>query len=268
MNNSELLERYERWLLASARGDGTIKLRMRHMRELACIYRLQAVIVDDLEDVQARHRALADETRKSYLSSWRLFYGWMQTRGIRVDNPAMQLEAIRVAVRVPRIAPDDEIATALERASSSHRAMILLARYGCLRLTELTTLHTSSREGERLRVLGKGNKERIVYANEPLLDALRALEWEQGAGYYFPGQRAPHMHPMSVNKIITRVTGWNPHSLRHAGATAAYNTTHDLRGVQEMLGHSSLAVTERYLHLNDDARRRVAAGTLLLARAA
>lgn len=268
MNNSELLERFERWMLASDRGDGTIRLRMRHMRELACRYNLHAVIVDDLEDELARRRHLADETRKSYQSSWGLFYGWMHRRGIRVDDPTAQLEAVRVRVRVPRIAPDDQISAAVERANPSHRAMILLARYGCLRLTELTTLHTSAREGERLRILGKGEKERIVYANDPLMFALRQLEHAQGHGYYFPGQRGDHMHPMSVNKIITRITGWNPHSLRHAGATAAYNATHDLRGVQEMLGHASLAVTERYLHLDDASRRRVAAGTMMMPRAA
>ena len=268
MNNIELLERFERWLLASDRGDATIKLRLAHMRRLACIYNLHAVTVDDLEDVKARHRSLADETRKSQQSSWRLFYGWMQQRGIRVDNPAAQLEAVRVAVRVPRLAPDDAITAALARATNQQRGMILLARYGCLRLSELTTLHASARAGERLRILGKGDKERIVYANGDLLAALRTLEHEQGRGYYFPGLTGGHMHPASVNKIITRITGWNPHSLRHAGATAAYNETHDLRGVQEMLGHASLAVTERYLHLDDASRRRVAAATVILPRAA
>jgi integrase len=161
------------------------------------------------------------------------------------------------------VAPDDDLEAALTVATPSQRAMVLLARYGCLRLTELTTLHTRAREGERLRVIGKGDKERIVFANEPLLFALHALERAQGPGYYFPGLNGPHMHPMSVNKIITRVTGWNPHSLRHAGATAAYNATGDLRGVQEMLGHASLATTQRYLHLDDAARRRVAEGTLM-----
>ena len=268
MNNSELLEKFERWLLSSDRGDGTITLRMRHMRELACTQTLHAVIVDDLEGELARRRTLADETRKSYQSSWRLFYGWMHTRGIRADDPTALLGPVRVRVRVPRIAPDDEIAAAIERASPHHRAMIMLARYGCLRLTELTTLHSSARSGERIRVLGKGDKERIIYAPEPLLDALTALERMQGRGYYFPGVKGEHMHPMSVNKVITRITGWNPHSLRHAGATAAYNATHDLRGVQEMLGHASLAVTERYLHLDDASRRRVAAATVILPRAA
>jgi site-specific recombinase XerD len=71
------------------------------------------------------------------------------------------------------------------------------------------------------------------------------------------------MHPQSVNKIITRVTGWNPHSLRHAAATVAYEGTHDLRAVQELLGHSSLATTERYLHVRVDQVRAAVNATRL-----
>jgi site-specific recombinase XerC len=145
--------------------------------------------------------------------------------------------------------------------------MILLARYACLRLTELSTLHTNAREGDLLRIVGKGRKERMVGVNEPLRFALNALEREQGQGYYFPGQvghnTLPHLHPQSVCKIIKRVTGWNPHSLRHAGATAAYRATNDLRGVQDMLGHASLATTQRYLHLDDASRLRIADATII-----
>jgi len=56
------------------------------------------------------------------------------------------------------------------------------------------------------------------------------------------------MHRVAVERRIQRATGWNPHSLRHVGATAAYEATGDLRAVQEFLGHASLATTERYLH--------------------
>lgn len=231
------------------------------MRALACAVDLLGASATDLEDVLARRRQLAPETRKSHLASWRVFYRWAHRRGLRADDPTLEIASIRVPPRVPRVAPDDDVELALAGAAPRHRAMVLLARYACLRLTELTTLHTRDREGERLRIRGKGDRERVVYANEPLMFALHALERDQGAGYYFPGLRGAHMHPMSVNKIITRVTGWNPHSLRHAGATAAYNATGDLRAVQEMLGHASLATTQRYLHLDDEAKRRVAAAT-------
>ncbi|NYE20503.1 tyrosine-type recombinase/integrase [Microbacterium immunditiarum] len=266
MTNDALLSQFELWMLSTDRLDGTIQLRMRHARELARTVHLRTVSAEQLEAELARRRTLAPETRKSILASWHLLFRWAHRRGIRRDDPTADLPSIRVRQRVPRVAPDDDIEAALLTASTRDRALVMLARYGCLRLTELTTLHTSAREGDRLRIRGKGDKERIVYANEPLLFALHALEREQGPGYYFPGRAGEHMHPMSVNKIITRVTGWNPHSLRHAGATAAYNATGDLRGVQEMLGHASLATTQRYLHLDDDARRRIAEATVIRAR--
>jgi site-specific recombinase XerD len=247
--------------------DSTITLRMRHMHDLASMVDLLTATAEDLERVLATRRGLAAETRKSQLASWRVFFGWAHKRGIRPDDPTLDLGSVRVPVRVPRVAADDDIAVAMIHATPMERAMIMLARYGALRLTELTTLHTDAREGDRLRIIGKGDKERIVYANEPLLFSLHALERENGRGYYFPGRTGPHMHPMSVNKIITRVTGWNPHSLRHAAATAAYRATGDLRAVQDMLGHASLATTQRYLHLDDTARRRVAEGTLIVPRA-
>lgn len=94
----------------------------------------------------------------------------------------------------------------------------------------------------------------------------RRLEWRTGPGrYYFPGRFGGALHPMSVNKIITRHTGWNPHSLRHAGATAAYNSTRDMRAVQLMLGHASLATTQRYLHVDEDGMHAAALGTSLQA---
>lgn len=266
MGNAEVLDAFELWLLASDRGNGTIGLRMRHMRDLALNVDLLRAEVGDLERIMARRRDLAPETRKSQLASWRVFFGWAHRRGIRPTDPTADIQSIRVPVRMPRVAADADIELALVKATPHGRAMVMLARYACLRLSELTTLTTSAREGEWLRVIGKGDKERIVGVNEPLLFALHALERAQGPGHYFPGQRGPHMHPMSVNKIITRLTGWNPHSLRHAGATAAYTATRDLRAVQEMLGHASLATTQRYLHLNDDARRAVAAATVIRPR--
>lgn len=264
MGKGAYLDEFERWLLASDRLDSTIALRMRHVRDLAAQHPdLMAVTQTDLTDTMAARRRLSPETRKSQLSSWRLFYGWAHKSGHRQDNPTVDIRSIRIPVRVPRVAPDEDIQRAIEQATPEQRAMVMLARYACLRLSELTALHTSAREGRMLRVLGKGNKERMVGVNEELLFALRTLERQQGRGYYFPGLSGPHMHPMSVNKIITRVTGWNPHSLRHAGATAAYRETGDLRAVQAMLGHASLATTQRYLHLDEQSLLRVADATTI-----
>lgn len=163
---------------------------------------------------------------------------------------------------MPRIAADADVRRALLNASPRDRALVMLGRYACLRLSEISSLHMGDRNGDLLTVLGKGDKQRFVDVNDPLMLALRALEEEQPYGYYFPGENR-HLHPQSVHKIIKRVTGWNPHALRHAGATAAYRATLDLRAVQEMLGHSSLATTQRYLHVANDARRRAAHATVI-----
>lgn len=260
MGNDIVLIAFEEWMLSTSRADGTVRLRIRHMRQIARRLRLLDARQGDLEKVLAARRTDAPETRKSLLSSMRVFYRWAHRRGLIAHDPALEVEAVRVPARVPRVAPNDAIRRALARATPAERAMILLARYACLRLTELTTLPLRAREGDMLRVLGKGDKERMVGINDDLMAALHTLE-DAGVKYYFPGLRGPHMHPQSVHKIIYRLTGYNPHALRHAGATAAYNATRDLRAVQDMLGHASLATTQRYLHLDDAARRRVAAAT-------
>ncbi|MFF2631943.1 tyrosine-type recombinase/integrase [Microbacterium sp. NPDC058021] len=261
--DNDVIIAFEEWMGSTSRADGTMRLRLRHLRELASTVDPLTATTGDLERLLFRRRENAPETRKSVLSSWRLFYRFAVRKGLRVDDPTLDIESVKIPVRVPRIAPDDAITAALARATVPQRAMILLARYGCLRLTELTTLHTRAREGDMLRIVGKGDKERMVGVNDELAHALRTIELQQGPGFYFPGRASPHLHPQSVHKIIYRLTGCNPHSLRHAGATAAYNATRDLRAVQAMLGHASLATTQRYLHLDAEALRRVAAATVI-----
>lgn len=261
MGNDLVLIAFEEWMLSTSRAEGTVRLRMHHLRHLARGVNLLTAEQVDLERYLRLHRDDAPETRKSWLSSMRVFYRWARRRGLIPVNPTLDIEAVHVPVRVPRVAADDAILDALARATDQQRAMILLARYACLRLTELTTLPVNAREGDMLRVRGKGDKERMVGINADLLAALVVIESQHP--YYFPGLRGPHMHPQSVHKIIQRLTGYNPHSLRHAGATAAYRATHDLRAVQEMLGHASLATTQRYLHIDRDALRRVAAATAI-----
>lgn len=263
MQNDDILARFASWLAATGRADGTIRLRMLHARRLAVQVQLTLATDEQLEQALGATRHLAKETRHSMLASWRLFYGWAVTKRLMLHDPTLGLGSIAVPTRVPKVAPDHAVASALRGAGSRDRALVMLGRYACLRLTELTTLHMDQRDGERLHVRGKGDKDRIVYLNDDVLAALRVREHELGDGFYFPGETDGHLHPQSVHKIIKRVTGWNPHALRHAGATAAYRATRDLRAVQAMLGHSSLATTQRYLHLDDGAMRAAAAGTII-----
>lgn len=195
-------------------------------------------------------------------SSWQSFYGWAVKSGRLMEDPAAALAPIRVPRVVARIADDDKVTNGLRVASTPEEAMVLLGRLAALRLTEIATLHTDNREGNVLRILGKGANTRMVPIGPELSNVLDRIERSQGVGYYFRGRGAGHMHPQSVSKIIKRVTGCNPHSLRHAALTSAYEGTHDLRGVQELAGHASLATTERYLHVRAEQVRAAAEATI------
>lgn len=255
MSNHELLAGFERWLLATDSADGTIDQRLRHVRAIASRHDLATMTDTELEEELAAIRHQADETRKSKLASWRVFFGWAHRKGMRSDDPTIDLPAVRVRRRMPRLAEDDAIEDALAGASSRDRALLLLARDVWLRLSELTSLHTDHRHGDRLYIRGKGGKERIAYLSKDAAGALDALEREQGRGYYFPGLAGDHLHPQSVHKIIKRLTGYHPHALRHRGATEGFRATRNLRAVQEQLGHASLATTQIYTHLSDEERQ-------------
>jgi site-specific recombinase XerD len=223
---------------------------------------LLTVTTAELEHFLAvRRDTHAAESRKAFRSAFRSFYSWALEAGYIDLDPAARLHSVRIPVTVPRIAQDDVVLLSLLNAPADERAMILLGRLACLRLSEITNLHTRHREGDVLRITGKGEKQRLVPINLELFAALLTLEHAHGDGYYFPGRYGGALHLTTVGRKITMRTGTNPHALRHAGATAAYRATNDLRAVQLLLGHSSLATTQRYLHVGMDAVRRAADGT-------
>lgn len=258
-----LLSRYAQHLRAAGAASRTIRLRIDHAEQIATLAPApQLLTTADLETwMHPPGCRYAAETLKSRRSSARRFCQWLHDDGHAALNPAARLFPVRVIPPPPRVIPNSDMLRALAHVGPRDRAAILLARYGCLRLTELSTLRVEHREGDALRVHGKGGRIRIVYLHPDLRRALDILEDENGGGWYFPGTGTnSHVHPQSMHKIIKRVTGWNPHALRHAGATAAYRATKDLRAVQLMLGHASLATTQRYLSLDEEALRAVSIG--------
>jgi site-specific recombinase XerC len=265
ISDAQLIDQWIISLKARKLAARTVKIRRYYIERLGRRVPLTTATLDDLQGILAEHDEYKPETMKSIRSTWRGVFQWAVLTGRLATDPTLGLLPIRVPRTVPHIAPDDQVQLAINRASIRDRAMLQLARLACLRLTELTTLHTSDRHGDSIVVDGKGGKQRRVYLHPDLAATLNELEYRQGPGWYFPGMGGSHMHPMSVNKIITNLCGNNPHSLRHAGATSAYRATKDLRSVQEMLGHASLAVTQRYLHVDEDGLRAVSVATSLAA---
>jgi integrase len=110
--------------------------------------------------------------------------------------------------------------------------------------------------GWSLVVHGKGSKDRIVPLPSDLARVIRSAD-----GYLFPGRIDGHLSPRYVGKLVARALddGTTMHQLRHLCATEVHRETKDLRLVQAMLGHASLATTQRYVAV-DDAAMRAAIG--------
>lgn len=193
------------------------------------------------------------ETRKSVRASLRGYYSWAEESG-RVDlDPARRLPKVPVPQGIPHPTPDDVVDVALARATSRELLMVHLAAYAGLRRAEIAGLHARDIIGSELVVHGKGGRVRSVPLHPVLVTELRGA-----AGFIFPGRDGGHLSPDRVGRVLTKLlgSGWTAHSLRHRFATRAYAAERDLLTVQQLLGHSSVATTQRYTQVPADARRR------------
>lgn len=249
---------YRKWLIAAGRPSSTIALRIYQLRRFASDQRSGPWDQDyeGLVDWLAA-QAWSAETRRSYRSALRGFYGWAHAAGRITKDPARLLPPIRPPQRRARPTPEQVLADALAKADDRTRLILLLAARQGLRRGEICRIHSSDVTkdfaGWSLLVHGKGDKQRLVPLHAELARALV----ERGPGWCFPGQIDGHLSPRWVGDLVQRVlpTGWTTHTLRHRFATVAYHGSRDLLAVQELLGHSKPETTRLYVQLPDDALR-------------
>jgi integrase/recombinase XerC len=204
------------------------------------------------------------------LSSWRGLFGWLLRGREIAANPCMGVRAPRAPKRLPEVLSPDEAVRLVSIDDPSElgvrdRALFELA-YSCgLRVSELTGLDLDSIDAHtgEARVTGKGARTRIVPVGAPALAALAAwlpvraaLEGPDPRAL-FVGARGRRMAPREVQKRIKRWAALagldvdvHPHMLRHSFASHLLQSSGDLRAVQEMLGHASIASTQVYTHLD------------------
>lgn len=250
------VESYVEHLRAAGRAVTTIRLRSQHLARLFSWLGRDPfdVSADDLIGYMAAH-AWAPETRKSIRASVRGFYAWAVETGRMDSDPSARLPSVTVTTPIPHPTPDAVWREARVTADPRTLLMLNLAALAGLRRAEIAGLHTDDLVAGSLRIVGKGGKERRVPAHPILEDALRALP----RGYVFPGNDNGHLSPDRVGRIMAAALpgeDWTAHSLRHRFATRAYAGQRDLLTVQQLLGHSSVATTQRYTQVPDDALRR------------
>ncbi|ROS57192.1 tyrosine-type recombinase/integrase [Frigoribacterium sp. PhB118] len=250
------------WLRAGHRSERTIYLRTYHLRRFADETRVDPfdvtteVLVDHLGS-----RAWSKTTRHSIRASLRVFYGWAHATGRMMTNPAHLLPTFSPPLGQPRPAPASALAAGRATGDPRVRLMVELAATVGMRCGEVAHAHTSdlreTLDGWSLLIHGKGSKLRTVPLNPGLAVTLRALP----RGYLFPGQVDGHLSASYVSKLVSAALpdGWTAHTLRHRFASASYSADRDIRAVQLLLGHASVATTQVYTAVPDDALRRAVA---------
>ena len=211
------------------------------------------------------------------LATLRSFYKYLRRQGIADASPAARLDTPKVVRPLPRFLTVDEAKNVVEgpgedvaRAEPLKRrdAAMLELLYGCgLRVSELAGLTTSSvdRTSRRVRVMGKGRKERIVPFGGPASDALdawiavRSSLLVDATDALFLGARGTKLTVRQIQNVVRRYgalgagrSDLHPHALRHTTATHLLDAGADLRAIQELLGHASLSTTQRYTHVTID----------------
>jgi integrase/recombinase XerC len=215
------------------------------------------------------------------IAALRAFYRDLQRRGEVTDNPAQSLRLPKVQKPLPRPLSVEDMSEVVEVADRGRgddvlrvrdRAMLELLYGAGLRVSELVGLDLLRVEIEHrsARVLGKGSKERIVPFGEPCAGALERYlrvrpqlrnprSGEQDAAAMFLSRLGRRLTVRQVQHLVRRYgmlgaarPDLHPHALRHSCATHLLDAGADLRGIQELLGHSSLSTTQRYTHVSVD----------------
>lgn len=228
-----------------------------------------------LAHLATRGYARSSIARKA--ASARAFYAFCLRRGLVAEDPARLLSSPSVPRVLPAVLKDREAAALVEAPSEDDpiglrdRAALELLYGAGIRVGELCSLDVDDVDlgRGRVRVKGKGGKERRVPIGEPAVDAVRAYLHRgrpalAGAVRGHPllvNRRSKRMGPREVRSIVEQYRQvvlpgrrTSPHTLRHSYATHLMEGGADIRAVQELLGHTSLATTERYTHVS---RRRL-----------
>lgn len=215
-------------------------------------------------------RDVSSRSRARELSALRSFFSWLQIEHFREDNPVENLDSPKLGKYLPSVLSVEEVDRIIGSVNTDSRTgirdrAILEVLYGCgLRVSEVCSLRLSwlnMTEGY-LRVIGKGNKERLVPMGESAVDAVQAyLPFREPDGesedILFLNKNGAALSRVSVFNMVKRqavAAGVNkeisPHTFRHSFATHLLEGGADIRQVQEMLGHESILTTEIYTHIS------------------
>ena len=227
---------------------------------------------------QEMEKGLSKRSQARLVSSLKAFFKFLVNESIIELDPCVLIDSPKIKPYLPEVLSQDEVVRIIESVDLSqpegHRnRAILETLYSCgLRVSELVNLKYSDIffDQEFLRIIGKGNKQRLVPLGRPAADAIRIylqtrslLPVKKGSeDNVFLNRRGGRITREMVFLIVKKSAAEagvdkiiSPHTFRHSFATHLVENGADLRAVQEMLGHESILTTEIYTHINSEKWR-------------
>ncbi len=236
------------------------------------------VSTQDIIDYLSVNDRLSKRSQSRLLSSFRSFFDWLVMEGDRKDNPCDPIDSPKLGRYLPEVLSVEEVTSIIDSVDTSkwtgkRDRAVLEILYGCgLRVSEAVGLKISNVYLEEgfVRVVGKGDKERIVPMGEMAAEAVKeylAARPEPASPQYDDilflnrfGKAISRVALFSMVKRQAMAAGVNkeisPHTFRHSFATHLIENGADLRVVQEMLGHESILTTEIYTHIDSSTWQR------------
>lgn len=217
---------------------------------------------------------LSPRSQARIISGWKQFFDFLILDELRTDDPSEGLEMPKIGRKLPEVLTIEEIdrmaaVIDLGTAEGQRNRAILETLYSCgLRVSELVNLELQNCYFEEgfVRVIGKGNKERLVPVSPTVIDEVGSyllhnrpsLPIQRGhEGFVFLNRRGAQLTRVMIFTLIKNYAALagirkniSPHTFRHSFATHLIEGGANLRAVQEMLGHESITTTEIYTHLD------------------
>lgn len=236
-----------------------------------------------LSDIQGFAASLHDigispRSQCRILSGVRAFYKYLYLDGYIKDDPTELLESPKLGDHLPEVLTTEEVdrleqAIDLSKWEGQRNKAIIEVLFSCgLRVSELVNLKMSALylDEQFVRIMGKGNKERLVPISENAIKQLKYWFIDRShmnikpgeEDYVFLNRRGAHLTRTMILIMIKRLGAEagiqktiSPHTLRHSFATALLEGGADLRAIQSMLGHESIGTTEIYTHIDTHTLR-------------
>ena len=217
--------------------------------------------------MELRHSNTSGKSIKRYLSSIRVFFAFLMEIGEVETNPALLIKTPKVERELPKTIDFDDLKKMMTINSSQYKelrsVLMIELLYSCaLRVSELVGINLEDIDMNEgfVKVMGKGNKARFSPMGQTTIDVLKRYIKQRpncNSDALFINQKNTRISTRTVQNVVKKRAlqvgvsiNVHPHMLRHAAATHFLQSSHDLRTVQEFLGHKSIKSTQVYTHLD------------------